>query len=178
MEKIIIIAVLAIILIVTITILIVEYNKFQWQIIKVNKGEVNIIDSLEKKYHILLRYFDLLKKNAKVNEEDFEPYKLLNTKVSINNLNNKIEEMDDIINKYLDNNEKLLKKDVFDKINKELYDINVSINGCKKYYNDNLVNYNNLCNKFPSNIISKIFKYQEKEFIEEEVKESLKILDE
>ena len=57
MEKIIIIAVLAIILIVIITILIVEYNKFQWQIIKVNKGEVNIIDSLEKKYHIVLYLF-------------------------------------------------------------------------------------------------------------------------
>ena len=48
----------------------------------------------------------------------------------------------------------------------------------KKYYNDNLINYNHLVNSFPSKVISKIFKYKEKDFLDEEVKDELKILGE
>lgn len=55
----IIIALIGIILI----ILINQYNKFQWAKIKMDKGEVNIVDTLSKKYNILLRYFEFLKSN-------------------------------------------------------------------------------------------------------------------
>ena len=170
----IIIGIIGIILIVLITI----YNKYQWVIIKLNKGETSINMALEKKYHILLRYVDFLKNNIQVNEEDFEEYKLVNTKLSLNKLNKKIEEMNNVINKYMDNNEKLLKNETIVNINKELLEVNTTINGCKKYYNDNLVNYNHLLNSFPSKIVGKIFKYKEKDFLDEEVKEELKILDE
>ena len=78
----------------------------------------------------------------------------------------------------MDNNEKLLKDESIIKVNKELNEINITINGGKKYYNDNLVYYNHLCNAFPSNIIAKIKKYKEKDFLDDEIKEELKILDE
>ena len=77
----------------------------------------------------------------------------------------------------MDNNEKLLKNESIININKELNEINININGGKKYYNDNLIIYNHLCNAFPSNIIAKIKKYKEKEFLDDEIKEELKILD-
>ena len=47
-------------------ILITTYNKFQWSIIKLNKGETTISNALEKKYHLLLRYIDFLKNNISV----------------------------------------------------------------------------------------------------------------
>lgn len=158
-------------------IVILEYNQYQWLIIKLNKGETNINMALEKKYNILLRYFDFLKNNININENDFEEYKLLNTKMPLQKFNKKIEAMNNLLSQYMDNNEKLLKNETIININKELLDVNVIINGCKKYYNDNLINYNHLCHAFPSNIIGKIFKYKEKDFLNEEKNEQLKILD-
>lgn len=168
----IIIAIIGLLLIILIT----KYNEFQWQLIKIDKGETNIISSLEKKYNILLRYYDYLDETIKINNDSFDEYKLLNTKIAINKLNKKVNEMNNIINKYMDNNEKLLKQETIINFNKELFNINIAINGCKKYYNDNLEKYNHLVNSFPSKIIAKLFRYKVKDFMDEEIKDELKIL--
>lgn len=169
-----VIAIIGIILI----ILINKYNKFQWTNVLVNKGEVNLENAFSKKHSILMRYLDILKDNKiDIPDEDYEKYQTINTK-SINKTNKEIEELVNYINKIMDDNEKLLKKEAIININKELSEINISINGGKKYYNDNLVVYNHLCNAFPSKIIAKLKKYHEKDFLDSEVKEELKILDE
>ena len=160
-------------------ILINNYNKFQWTNILVNKGETNISNALSKKYNILIRYLDFLKDNkVDIKEEDYDKYKMLNLKQSINKLNTNIDEMNNLINHYMDNNEKLLKNETIINLNKEIDEINITINGGKKYYNDNLIIYNNLVNAFPSNIIAKIKHYKEKEFLDDEIKEEFKILEE
>ena len=143
-------------------IMIINYNKFSWFITKINKGENNIYSELEQKHSILIRYIDILKENIEI-DDNLENYNHFNKKLSINEINKKLNELNNIINKYMDNNEKLLKKENIININKELNEINILINGSKKYYNDNLINYNHLCHKFPSLIIAKIFKYEEKE---------------
>ena len=86
--------------------------------------------------------------------------------------------MNNEINKVMDNNENLLKDEAIININKELLDANISINGSKKFYNDNVILYNQLVNSFPSKIIAILFRYKEKEFMDEEIKEELKILEE
>ena len=130
------------------------------------------------KYNILIRYLDILKENKiDIPDEDYEDLKLINTKQPIDKLNKKIDNINNYVNKIMDNNEKLLKNESIININKELNEINININGGKKYYNDNLIIYNHLCNAFPSNIIAKIKKYKEKEFLDDEIKEELKILD-
>lgn len=156
-------------------IFILNYNKFQLIIIKLNKGEKIISDYLNQKHSILTRYTDILKENIEIDNE-LEEYKLINTKLSINNLNKKVNDFNNLINKYMDNNEKLLKKEKIININKELNEINILLNGSKKYYNDNLTIYNSLCHKFPSIIIAKIFKYKDKEFQDEMITDELKIL--
>ena len=156
-----------------------QYNKFQWSITLIQKGEVNIVNALEKKYNILLRYLDFLRSNdVNIPDNEYEEYKLLNIKQPIEKLNKRIASMNNLINKYMDNNEKLLKNETIININKELQDVNININGGKKYYNDNLTIYNHLCNAFPSNIVAKIKRYKEKEYLDSEAKEELKILDE
>ena len=156
-----------------------QYNKFQWSNTLIQKGEVNIVNALTNKYNILLRYLDFLKNNkVEIKDEDYDKYKMINLKQPINKLNKQIIEMNNVVNQYMDNNEKLLKNETIININKELNDANININGGKKYYNDNLIIYNNLCNAFPSNIIAKIKKYKQKEFLDNETKEELKILDE
>ena len=171
----IIVAIIGIILI----ILINQYNRFQWTNVLVDKGETNLENAFNKKHDILIRFLDILKDNKiDIPEEDYEKYKVFNSHQSINKSNKIIEEIINYINRIMDNNEKLLKNESIININKELSEINITINGGKKYYNDNLILYNHLCNAFPSNIIAKIKKYKEKEFLDDDIKEELKILDE
>ncbi len=171
----IIVAIVGIILIILIT----QYNKFQWSNILLQNGETNITDALTKKNDILLRYIDFLKNNkVDISDDEIEEYKLLNTKQSINKLNKKVNELNNIVDKYMDNNEKLLKNETIIKLNKELNEVEININGGKKYYNDNLIIYNHLCTAFPSNLVAKIKRYKEKEFLDGETKEELKILEE
>jgi len=170
----IVIAIIGIILI----ILINQYNYFQWTNVLIEKGENNLENAFTKKHNILMRYLDILKDNkVDILEEDYNKFKNINTSQSVNKTNKSIEELVNFINQIMDNNEKLLKKEAIININKELNQINISINGGKKYYNDNLVLYNHLCNAFPSNIIAKLKKYREKDFLNSEAKEELKILD-
>lgn len=169
------IAIIGIILIILVT----QYNKFQWTNILVDKGETNLETAFSRKHNILIRYLDILKDN-KINipDEEYDKYRLINLTQPVPILNKEIEEITNYINRIMDNNEKLLKDESIIKVNKELNEINITINGGKKYYNDNLVYYNHLCNAFPSNIIAKIKKYKEKDFLDDEIKEELKILDE
>ena len=170
----IIVAIIGIILI----ILINQYNKFEWYNTLLDKGENNLINSLFSKHDILLRYLDFLKNNkVDINDDELEEYKLINSKQSINKINKKISELSNIVNRLMDNNEKLLKNETIIKLNKELNEADININGGKKYYNDNLVLYNHLCNAYPSKIVAKIKGYKEKDFIDEEIKEELKILE-
>ena len=171
----IVVAIIGIILI----ILINQYNKFQWTNVLVDKGDTNLENALTKKYNILVRYLDILIENkVEIPDNEYNEYKLFNLTQSIYKLNKKVDELNNYINRIMDNNEKLLKNEAIININKELSEANININGGKKYYNDNLIIYNHLCNAFPSNIVAKIKHYKEKDFLDGETKEELKILDE
>lgn len=171
----IVIAIIGIILI----ILINKYNQFQWTNVLVDKGESNLEAAFSKKHNILMRYLDILKDNKiDIPDDDYNEFNKINTNLSITKVNKEIEEITNYISKIMDDNEKLLKNEAVININKELNEINITINGGKKYYNDNLVLYNHLCNAFPSNLIAKLKKYREKDFLDGEIKEELKILDE
>lgn len=156
--------------------LITIYNKYQMLIIKINKGEDYIFNSLENKYNILLKYLDFFKDNITIDEEDFEEYKLLNTKTNIDKLNTYVNNFNNLINRYMDNNEDLYKKDTIASLNDELFNANLSINSSKNYYNNYVTKYNNQCHTFPSNIVAKIFKYKEKNIMNEDNIDGLKIL--
>ena len=45
---------------------------------------------------------------------------------------------------------------------------NESLNAYKKYYNDNVINYNKQISKFPYGITSALIKYKAKELFDEE----------
>jgi len=179
MEILVVIGIIVAIIGIILIILINQYNKFQWVNVLIDKGEKHLETALSKKYNILMRYLDLLKENKiEIPDEEYDEFKLLNLKQPIDKLNKKVDNLNNYINKIMDNNEKLLKNEAIININKELSEANININGGKKYYNDNLIIYNHLCNAFPSNIIAKIKRYKEKEFMDNEIKEELKILDE
>lgn len=175
MEKYAIIGFIITIILLIIFWLVIQYNKFNWQKVKLQKGEINLLSLFEKKYQILCRIITFLKENTTNEIKDLN-YNFEQKDLYL--LNKNLEKENNIINSYLDENEKIIKNTSFKKINQELIDINIAINGSKKYYNDNLTLYNHLCHAFPSKIIALLFKYKEKNFLDEELTYELKILKE
>lgn len=178
MEKLIFCIAIAIIGLVII-LLINIYNRLQYNIIKLNKADVNIKDALIKKHQILVRYIEFLEENGKLEKGIFQEFIELNIK-SLSNIKLmiKIDDCYNEIKSFLDDNEKLLKNETVISINKEIREQDIIINSCKKYYNNNLVNYNKLVKCFPSKFVARIYKYKEKEFYPEDKKDNLKILEE
>lgn len=178
MDKVIICVLVAIIGLLII-ILINIYNKLQYSLIKLEKADINIDDALEKKYQILVRYIDFLSEKIKVDKDTFRDFLEINLKTISNiKLCDRIDDCYHEVKMYLDDNEKLLKNETLININKELREVDVVINSCKRYYNDNLVCYNKLVKCFPSKLVAKMFKYKEKNFYSEDRRDNLKILEE
>ena len=54
----------------------------------------------------------------------------------------------------------------FLELQEELSDTEDKISYARQFYNDTVLKYNNLCEQFPSNIIAKLFHFEESEFFE------------
>ncbi len=173
----IIIGIITIILSIIIITFIINYQKMKWAQFKINKGEESIREMLEIKYNILKKYLFILKKYVDINENDIIECQNINIQDSIHLLNTKANKISKNLYSYMEKNEKLLKEKDIKEINKDLNNNYVNLNGLINYYNENIAFYNNLYKTFPSNIVAKILRYQEKEFLEKEQEEQLKIFE-
>lgn len=157
------------------------YNKFQLLLIKIHESLNNIDILFEKKYNLLERSVNIIKESDK-------KYK------DIDVLNNLVKKKSQKIDRFelnheltvalreyyslLDLDKKLTENSALKNINEDLTDIDNDLNAAKKYYNDNIVLYNNLISSIPSNLVAIIFKYKKKAFFKEEKIETLEILKE
>ena len=151
------------------------HNKFQLTIIKIDKAEEDIDIYLERKKELLSRTIPIIKKELKVKEfltgleewkEEFNNFEKHNLLKSIYNE----------LFKTLDENEKLLKSDSLVKILEELNDNEEDIVGAIKYYNDSVVEFNQLVVSFPSSLIALFKRYKKLEFYNNEKREIFEIL--
>lgn len=171
----IVIAILAILGIIIVSI----YNKIQYSIIKLNKSDSNIQKALNDKYYVLERYIDMIVHKIAINDDSFKSFNEIDLeKISNIDLDRILLETYNDIKMLIENNKKELKDINFKDIDKEIFNLDIVINSCKKYYNEKLIIYNKLINYFPTNIMAKILKCKEKEYYLEEQKEELKILKE
>lgn len=155
-----------------------NYNKFRFAIIKIDEAENNIDVLLKKKQDLLERARAIIKKELKL-KEFMEDMEFLNES-TINHfeMNNSLKELHDELNKVLDENEKLFKSEALVSILEELSDNEEAILGSTKFYNDNVVIFNQLVGAFPSNIVAGIWHYKRKEFYNNEKREMYEILNE
>lgn len=156
-------------------IFIIINNKFQLTIIKIDKAEEDIDLYLQKKSELLGRTKPIIKKELKLKEfmEDLNE--------SIDDMNNfdRHNTLKIIYNelfKTLDENEKLLKSDSLVSILEELNNNEENIVGAIKFYNDTVVEFNQLIVAFPSKIIAFFKRYHKKEFYNNEKREIFQIL--
>lgn len=152
------------------------HNRFKFYTIKLDKANEKIKESLLKKYELLLKQIKLFKGKKKIKEEDYKEFIDLDKNINIFDLDKIINEYSNKLETVLENNEKLIKDTKIKSNKNDLEKNDVIVKGLKKYYNNTVDNYNNRINKFPSNIIAKMYKYKEKDkYIEEDKK--LKVLD-
>lgn len=150
-------------------------NKFQLAIIKIDKAEEDIDIYLEKKKNLLERTRPIIKKELKVDnvfedlDNDFENLNNFETHNTLKSIYNELF-------KTLDENEKLLKSESLVKILEDLNDNEENIVGAIKFYNDTVVEFNQLIVSFPSAIIAFFKKYKKKDFYNNEKREIFEIL--
>lgn len=147
------------------------YNRIQDFIVKINEVESIIDNNLRTKYDNINKCVTIIKNDEKINQNldktTFEEIvKLRNRKISNFDLDRKLIEA---------NNQFIALKQKYSSLNKneEIKDITKKIEDCdekldvnREYYNNNIAEYNKLVKLFPTNIIAKICKYQEKLFFD------------
>ena len=158
-----------------------NYNKFQILNTKISEA-FNSMDILfEKKANLLERAVNVIKENNEQYKEEImldNLTKIKNQTISRFELNHELMLGFRDYKSLLDLDISLSSLDALKGINEELLNIDNDLNASKKYYNDNVVLFNNLVKCFPSNIVAKINKYKVMEFFKEEKIETLEILKE
>ena len=150
-------------------------NKFMLAVVKISKAEEDIDMYLIKKKDLLLRAKAVVIKELKLN--DFLP----EIEVNFDEINN-FEENDILRKAYndlfkkIDDNDKLLKSEALGNILEELDDNEEDIVGAIKFYNDTVVDFNQLIISFPSGVIAFFKRYKKKEFYNNEKREMMDII--
>ena len=150
-------------------------NKFQLSIIKIDKAEEDIDIYLEKKKSLLERTRPIIKKALKKDEYLLD---LDNNFDELNNFDehNLLKKIYNELFKIIDENEKLLKSNSLVKLLEELNDNEEDIVGAIKFYNDTVVEFNQLIVSFPSSIVAFFKRYKKKDFYNNEKREIFEIL--
>lgn len=144
--------------------LITTYNSFQAYIIRINEAENFIDTTLRKRYDLLNKSINIIKKHTKEKNNILESIdKMKSKKLSNFELDRQLYEAINEFNKYKEN-EELSSNEEFLKIDLSLFESESEIVAARKYYNDIITDYNKLTVSFPSNIVAKIFKYSKKTY--------------
>lgn len=158
-----------------------NYNKFQILKTKISES-FNSMDILfEKKANLLERAVNIIKENNEQYKEEImldNLTKIKNKTLSRFELNHELMLGFRDYKGLLDLDASLSKLDALKGINEELINIDSDLNASKKYYNDNVVLFNNLVKCFPSNIVAILCKCKKMDFFQEEKIETLEILKE
>jgi hypothetical protein len=147
------------------------YNDFQEKILKLKETESEIDESLRKKYDIFVNINDILKNNLKGKElKNFEEVsdieKLKDENLTSFEFYRKLIEYEAIIIKLGTDIKKIQKIDEFSDSLSKVEEMNIKINAQIKYYNEAISSYSMLYSKFPSNIVAKISKFEEKTYFD------------
>lgn len=142
-------------------------NKFQLSIIKIDKAEEEIAMYMQTKEDLLNRARTVISKELKGKKvlEELDSIPVDSSNIKVHALLKKI--YNDFF-KIIDENEKLLKSKALLDIIDELDSNEENIVGSIKFYNDTVVDYNQLVMSFPSNGVAFLNRYKRKEFYNNE----------
>ena len=159
-KTIITIIIIAILLIVGITTLYTRINK---QKLNVDNEYSNITSVIDEKKEIITTFINKLDQNNKTIIKLKKELNQLDNSYDVKNKCNCVNEIDIIIqklNKDIDNSKITVNQDEYNTFKTNIDNANKKLSNKKENYNKVVKKYNNMINKFPYNIISKIFKFK------------------
>ena len=147
------------------------YNKLQDFVIRINEVEALIDNNLREKYDNINRLVSLIKGNEAINKEldkkMFEEIVRLRTKkISNFDLDRKLIEANESFVTLKEKYQELKENEEIIKISTKLEEIDEKLIINRDYYNKNISEYNKLVKLFPTNIVAKLCKYEEKLFFD------------
>lgn len=171
----IVISIVTVIIAAIITIYIMNYNKFQVAIIKISQAEENISMLLKEKLNLLIRINKFIEEK-KVENKLVGIEKIANKELNNFELNAELDKFNKKIIEITDYSKEVIFDDNELEVITALMKINIDCLAAQRYYNDNVVIYNELVKCFPSYIIGKVCKYKIKDFYSNEKEEIFEIL--
>ena len=147
------------------------YNRIQDFIVKINEIETVIDTNLRNKYDNINKCATIIKNDEKIKDEKdkkvFEELiKLRNRKISNFDLDRKLIEANNQFIALKQKYSSLNKNEEIKEISKKIEDCDEKLDVNREYYNNSIAEYNKLVKLFPTNIIAKICKYEEKLFFD------------
>jgi len=139
------------------------YNKFNESIIRVNEAEDRIDNNLRDKYDLLDKVVTLSKSIIEIDEElSKNILKLRSRKISNFDFDRILVKFYNDYSVIYETNSKLKQDDNLFKMVKQIELVDEELITLRNYYNANISNYNKMVKMFPTNIIAKIKKYNER----------------
>ena len=142
-----------------------NYNKLQHSKTKIEHAECLIDDSLRAKYDLITQY-DKLINSTKVGWSVKDFNKLKDSNISNFELDRKLVEYINIINKVKSDNADLADNKEMKKLFTEEKKIDEKLQAAKSYYNKYTSEMNDLIRAFPSNIVSRMHGFDIKTFFD------------
>ena len=141
------------------------YNKINESIIRVDEAEARIDSNLRDKYDLINRMATLIKDKVTGYDDAFKDLvKLRSKKMSNFELDRALVGSYNEFLSIYENNKELRESDEIYKASRQLELIDEELTTLRNYYNANISNYNKMIVKFPTKIIAKIKKYNDRPF--------------
>ena len=136
-------------------------------IIRINEAETNLDAALSKRYDLLNKSIDIIKKYTNKEENILETIESIRSqKLSNFELDKQLYKGIEEFHNYAEEEPNIKDNDDYSSIEIALIESESEIVALKTYYNDITTEYNKLVSTFPSNIIGKIKGYKVKEQFE------------
>ena len=147
------------------------YNKIQDYIIRINEVESSIDNLLREKFDTINKCVSIIKGNETINDEIdknmFEEIvKLRSRKISNFDLDRVLVEAHNEFITIKEKYEEISKNEEIIKNSEEITEIDEKLKININYYNKNIAEYNKLIKLFPTNIVARLCKYEEKLFFD------------
>ena len=144
-----------------------NYNKLQHSKTKIEHAECLIDESLRNKYDLITQYEKIIKDEVDIEKNFLKDFsKLKDENISNFELDRKLIEYINIINKVKADNNSLGDNKELKKLSAEEKKIDEKLQAAKSYYNKYTSEMNDLIRTFPSNIVSRMHGFEIKTFFD------------
>jgi len=154
---------------------IIIYNKIQKHIIRIQEAENEIDETLRKRHDLLVNMEKEINSNVNMNQDNFKDFK--SDYMSNFEADRRLTKITDTFYKIRDDFKDDLDTESFRKLCTEIKIIEEKSDAAKSYYNKYTTSLNTLIKNFPSNLIARIHKIDERMYFDNKNMNDSNILD-